>query len=763
MRKFLLLYIFLSFFIFSEIKISIDKPVILKLERRTGIYKDEKEDKEVQTICKIFSDGQNLIFSFDCKEPLIKNIKTEKKENDTEIWQDDSVEIFIQTEIDKDDYFQIVVNAIGKIYDKYLSGSITEWDSKADVRTKINDDGYAVEIKLPISSLKFDPEKNIWRINLCRNRKPINQYYTFCGWYHKYKEWEKFDLSEIELSKIKSNPVFPVNVYTYDTGKLKDLNKKLKWIIDERIRIYCGWLTGIERRPEHTHTIYQVIDKISECKFNLITLRYYPYNENPSLNGESLIAALYAKKKGLKVIFHLGYIANVKNNYQLLINSDGSPIKFWANYLPSLFDENFWEDRFYKLINEIIEFERKENINIFDGILFDIEPYREGRLDLDFSDIVFYEFLKRENIDEKVDYKKRKVFLLKKNLIEKYRNFCEEYLAEKLSKFRDKIHKDKEIFFCIYPFNDWYLNPERSWWQVGVCKGLGKKEIPFFVWDDNCYWTGFTGNQKLPQKGQEFLREKLGYEGIFLTSIDYITYPNYPQYTPEKAGEEYYYLVRTGPGCWLYGENNPEKGSDIWKNHLPYWEYFKKANERLYEEKIIKKIEPDIPDKKEIERIDRIIEKIKKRMRDQWLVKSGKPYYYSDPVAEKIEDDGKIIFIKNLNGYEKHNCDFIYNGTSSTYNFEIPDIDKFKNFYLEIEGRVPFKPERGIVIVKINGNEIERKKWETNYIKNRWKIEKRYLKEKNEINISYFDGENPFETIYDTNFLVKSIKMELEK
>jgi len=755
MRKILFLYIFFSFFIFTETKILIDKPVILKLEKRQG------EGDTCETNCKLFSDGQNLIFSFYCKEPYIKNIKTEKKENDTEIWQDDSVEIFIQTEIDKEDYFHIVVNAIGKIYDKYLLGSITEWDSKAEVKTEIKQDGYNVEIKLPISSLKFNPEKNIWKINLCRNRRVTNQYYTFSGWYHKYKEWEKFDLSEIGLSKIKSNPIFPVNIYTYDIDKLKDLNKKLKWIIDERIRIYCGWLTGIERRPGHTHTIYQVIDKISDCKFNLITLRYYPYNENPSLNGESLISALYAKKKGLKVIFHLGYIANVKNNYQLFIDSDGAPKKIWGNYLPSLFDENLWEDRFYKIIKEIIEFEKKENINIFDGIIIDLEPYRET--EIDFSDIVFYEFLKRENIDEKVDYKKRKIFLLKKKLIDKYRNFCEENLSEKLSKLRDKIHKGKEIFFCMYPFNDWYLQPEKSWWQIGICKGLGKKEIPFFVWDDNCYWTGFSGNQKLPEKGQQFLREKLGYEGIFLTSIDYITYPRYPQYSPEKAGEEYYYLVRTGPGCWLYGENNPEKGSDIWKNHLPYWEYFKKANERLYEEKIIKKIELDIPDKKEIEKIDRIIEKIKKRMINEWLLKSGKPYYYSDPICKRIEDEGKIILIKNLIGYEKHNCDFIYNGTSSTYNFEIPEIEKYKNFYLEIEGKIPFKPERGIVIVKINGNEIERRKWESNYIKNRWKIDGRYLKGKNEVNISYFDGDNVFETIYDTNFWVKSIKMEIEK
>ncbi|MGC8977508.1 MAG: hypothetical protein ACP5OB_07830 [Candidatus Ratteibacteria bacterium] len=75
---------------------------------------------------------------------------------------------------------------------------------------------------------------------------------------------------------------------------------------------------------------------------------------------------------------------------------------------------------------------------------------------------------------------------------------------------------------------------------------------------------------------------------------------------------------------------------------------------------------------------------------------------------------------------------------------------------------MPFKPERGILILKINGNELEKKRWANDYIKNRWEIKKEFLKEKNIISVSYFDGEDPFETIYDTNFWLKTIKIEFE-
>ncbi|MCM8806910.1 MAG: hypothetical protein NC926_02985 [Candidatus Omnitrophica bacterium] len=756
MKKFLIIFFLISFFINAQLKIKINSPLILNLTKKQG------EGEPVETKAKIYSDGESLYFIFDCKEPNIKDIKCEKKENDTEIWNDDSVEIFIKPEIDKKgEYFQIIVNTLGKIYDKFLSPSIAEWNSKCEVKTDIKNDGYVIEVKLPISSLKFNPEKNKWKINLCRNRKTVLQYYTFCGWYHKEEEWKEFDLSEIKLSKIKPNPIFPISVYTYDINKLKDISKKLNWIKEERIRGYCGWLTNIERRPEYKHNIYQVIDKIDECKFNLIVLRYYPYKKSPSLNGESLLAMLYAKKKGLKVCAHLGYIGNIEvGKYNWWIDENGDIRSYWSRNLPSLFDENFWKDRFYKVIKELIDFEKKENIDIFDGVMIDLEPYRGG---IDFSDIVFYEFLKRRGIDEKVDLKKRKIFLLKKKLLDEYRIFLEDYLAEILSKFRDKIHKEKEIFFALYPFNDWYIKPEDSWWQVGICKGLGKKEIPFFVWDDNCYWTGFTGNQKLPEKGQKFLREKLGYEGIFLTSIDYITYPRYPQYSPEKAGEEYYYLLRTGPGAWLYGENNPERGKNIWENHLPYWEYFKKANEKIYKEGIIKKVENERPDKNYILKIDKLMEKIKERMKNDWLKNSGVPYYISDPECKIETKENKMIIEKKLNGYEKLECDLVYNGTKAEYKFDIPNFSKIKKLNIEIEGKMPFNPEGGILIVKINGIEMERKKWEKEYIKNRWEIPISYIKkEGNIIEISYFERENVFETIYDTNFYLKSIKMEAE-
>ncbi|MCM8804351.1 MAG: hypothetical protein NC833_03750, partial [Candidatus Omnitrophica bacterium] len=513
----------------------------------------------------------------------------------------------------------------------------------------------------------------------------------------------------------------------------------------------------IQRRPEYTHTIYDVIDKVDESKFNLIVLRYYQYKISPSLNGESLLSMLYAKKKGLKVCAHLGYIGERRadnKKYKYVIDEYGN-----EKELISLFDEDFWNDRFYEPIKELIEFEEKQGIEIFDGIMIDLELHREH---FDFSDNVFYEFLRRKKIDDQVDLKKRKIYLLKKRIFDEYLDFCEEYLSEVVSKLREKIHKKKEIFFSLYPFNDWYLKPETSWWQVGICKGLGKKEIPFFVWDDNCYWTGFTGNQKLPEKGQEFLRKKLGYEGIFLTSIDFITYPRYPQYTPEKAGEEYYYLLVTGPGIWLYGENNPSKGKNIWENQFPYWEYFKRANERLYKEGIIKKIENERPDKDYILKIDKIIEKIKERMKNDWTKKAGIPYYISDPESKVEVKENKIIIEKKLNGLKEHQCDFIYNGTKAEYKFKIPEDLKLKKVYIEIEGKIPFNPEGGIVIVKINGNEIENKRFTNEYKKIRWEIPVSWIKQTNIIEVSYFERENVFETKYDTNFYLKSIKMEGE-
>lgn len=153
MKKFFIIFLIFSFFCFTDIKIS-KKPILLNLQKVSG------EGEGVESRVGVSTDGGNLFFKFDCKEPYIKNIKTEKRENDTEIWGDDSVEIFIQTDIEKTgEYFHIVVNTVGKIYDKFLSPSIIEWDSKAEVKTEIKEDGYIINVKLPIESLKFSSDK----------------------------------------------------------------------------------------------------------------------------------------------------------------------------------------------------------------------------------------------------------------------------------------------------------------------------------------------------------------------------------------------------------------------------------------------------------------------------------------------------------------------------------------------------------------------------------------------------------------------------
>lgn len=168
------------------------------------------------------------------------------------------------------------------------------------------------------------------------------------------------------------------------------------------------------------------------------------------------------------------------------------------------------------------------------------------------------------------------------------------------------------------------------------------------------------------------------------------------------------------------------------------------------------------PEKDYILKLNKIEEKIKERMKNEWLNKSGIPYYISDP-EEKIERNGrKIILIKELKGKRNLNCDLIYNGTGAKYKFKIPEFTRIKKLYIEIEGKIPFNPEKGIVIVRINGNEIERKNWESRYIKNRWEIPSSFIKEENIIEISYFEREDVFKTVYDTNFWLSSIKLEGE-
>jgi hypothetical protein len=124
--------------------------------------------------------GQNLYFAIRCEERGKPNIAT-KKDGDQAIWYGDCIEIEIAS--DAHSYYQVAINPAGALLDLDRGAPRSQWfnwSSKAEVATKIADDHWTVEVRLPVTQDANDPLHQIigrkptkslpWFVNVCRQR-----------------------------------------------------------------------------------------------------------------------------------------------------------------------------------------------------------------------------------------------------------------------------------------------------------------------------------------------------------------------------------------------------------------------------------------------------------------------------------------------------------------------------------------------------------------------------------------------------------------
>ena len=96
-------------------------------------------------------------------------------ERDGEVWRDDSVEIFLDTNLDQRDFFQVVTNSIGTVWDVknsvVRSEQDNEWNATIQVGTRLATDHWAAEVAIPFADMEVAPQAgDAWGFNLSRMR-----------------------------------------------------------------------------------------------------------------------------------------------------------------------------------------------------------------------------------------------------------------------------------------------------------------------------------------------------------------------------------------------------------------------------------------------------------------------------------------------------------------------------------------------------------------------------------------------------------------
>ncbi|MCJ8330835.1 MAG: hypothetical protein HRT89_19575 [Lentisphaeria bacterium] len=166
----------------------------------------KKEIAKPTTSFAILADHKNLYVAIRCEEPRIDAIKKTAIKHDSNAFQDDSIELFIDTDHSGDHYYQIALSVMGGLFDSvcinYGKRKRNDFNIKG-IRsaTKIHKDSWTAELAIPFAGLGVKPDDDgVWNLNVCRSTTTVEFNLASSSWGTKGKDdgrWKGFHDAKI--------------------------------------------------------------------------------------------------------------------------------------------------------------------------------------------------------------------------------------------------------------------------------------------------------------------------------------------------------------------------------------------------------------------------------------------------------------------------------------------------------------------------------------------------------------------------------------
>ncbi|MBI4264124.1 MAG: carbohydrate binding family 9 domain-containing protein [Acidobacteria bacterium] len=132
------------------------------------------EPSPFHTVVYVQYDDERLYVAFEAHdaEPLMGQMT----ERDAQLWNDDSVQIYLDTFHDARSGYYFMTNVLGTQLDGRIAEDGTSndgtWDAPWDSAARRTDYGYAVEVAIPFSPLQYPAGDNVtWGVNFARTRR----------------------------------------------------------------------------------------------------------------------------------------------------------------------------------------------------------------------------------------------------------------------------------------------------------------------------------------------------------------------------------------------------------------------------------------------------------------------------------------------------------------------------------------------------------------------------------------------------------------
>ena len=132
------------------------------------------EPAELETEVWVLYDNAHLYIAFAAHDP--EPLMAQMTQRDAQLWNDDSVQIYIDTFHDGRSGYFFMTNVLGTQLDGRLAedgnSSDATWDAPWVSATQTTDFGYTVEVSIPLSALQYAAgDGTTWGINFARSRR----------------------------------------------------------------------------------------------------------------------------------------------------------------------------------------------------------------------------------------------------------------------------------------------------------------------------------------------------------------------------------------------------------------------------------------------------------------------------------------------------------------------------------------------------------------------------------------------------------------
>ncbi len=145
--------------------------------RKHGPNPQKAEPPTYCYVSKTTKNGEEYLYiSFVCADPDVSRIRDGHREG---VYRDDSVEVYLDTDFNRRDYYHLIVNTRGRYLARYVANAEigigdrgTPWNVSPQIKTSIDSNAsqWSCEILIPFNSLDGVPKEGTrWAVNFTRN------------------------------------------------------------------------------------------------------------------------------------------------------------------------------------------------------------------------------------------------------------------------------------------------------------------------------------------------------------------------------------------------------------------------------------------------------------------------------------------------------------------------------------------------------------------------------------------------------------------